>query len=133
MPVFHFARKRNAVILGHTPDGHPIVAAARVQLIQHSGLGAWKMVLRCPYCGRVHVHGLGPGRDYATPGSGDGTWVPHCPTPVDARPSIYHLQEEPSDAGDLPRHIRDAIPVAGRPIVGLRYALTDDPRRRRTR
>lgn len=111
---------RTAATLGRTRDGHPILAALRVQMVADPGARpAWRMVFRCPFCRAVHTHGLGPDAEDGGFGSGDGTWVPHCPLQFGDRPGLYYLREtkDPRLAGDLPRRILAAI------VAGLSHRL----------
>jgi len=124
---------RLAAIGGKTQEGYPIVAALRVQLAAEPGARpAWRMVFRCPFCGDVHTHGLGPGTENEGFGSGDGTWVPHCAAQPGDGPSRYYLRETVNRdiVGDLPRRILDAMVRADRTAVGLVHQLSDVNSRR---
>lgn len=124
---------RFAAIGGKTLEGYPIVAALRVQLQAEPGARpAWRMTFRCPFCGEVHTHGLGPGVEDEGFGSGDGTWVPHCAAQPGDRPSRYYLRETRNMdlVGTLPRRILDAIVRTDRVAVDLSHGLSDVSSRR---
>jgi len=119
---------RLAAVGGKTPEGYPIVAVLRVQMVaDHGARPAWRMVFRCPFCCEVHTHGLGPDAEDQGFGSGDGTWVSHCASHPGERPSRYHLRETTNLdlVGDLPRHILDAIVQSDHRDVGLSQRLPD--------
>lgn len=104
------------------------MAVLRVQMVANPGARpAWRMVFRCPFCGEVHTHGLGPDTEDQGSGSGDGTWVPHCAAQPGERPSRYYLRETTNLdlVGDLPRHILDAIVRSDHRAVGLSQRLPD--------
>jgi hypothetical protein len=91
--------RSTAKILGEI-DEIPVVAA-----IRHGD----SLYFRCPWCKRVHHHGLG-GRSIEIPfGWADGHWIPHCitrPFPKEISKG-YCLREvrEKDQAGTIPVRI----------------------------